>query len=91
MRYIEHNGNDYAKDEIYMFCGYIFCEVGVIFPQSFRYKHTSPYLRKTFFAEVSELFTHAVSARRRPQCTVLGVHPSGSPKRWKLEVAKLGL
>jgi hypothetical protein len=33
--------------------------------------------RVKLFAETSEIFTHAVSARRRPQYCVLGVHPSG--------------
>jgi hypothetical protein len=79
---------NYIYNEIYMFHGYILYKVGVISPQSLRYKHTFPPLLETAFAEVSELFTHAVSARCLPQCSVLGVHPSGSPKRWKLEGAK---
>ena len=38
------------------------------------------------FAEASEPFIHAVSAPRRLQNGVLGVHPSGT-KRWKVEGA----
>jgi len=84
------NEYNYIYTEIYVFLGYILYKVGVIFPQSLHYKQTFPPLLETLFAEVSELFTHAVLARR-PQCSVLRVHPSGSPKRWKLEDAKSGL
>ena len=47
--------------------------------------------RVKLYAEASELFTHAVSARRRPKNGVFGVPPSEGPKRWKSEGAKSGL
>jgi len=46
--------------------------------------------RVKLFAEASELVTHAVSVRRRPQYGVLGAHPSGA-KICKSEGAKSGL
>jgi hypothetical protein len=84
---------NYIYNEIYIFHGYILYKFGVIFPQILHYKHSFPPLHETLFAEVSEFFTHAVSARGRPQCSVLGVHLSGSPKIMKVggRGAKSGL
>jgi hypothetical protein len=67
-----------------------------LFPQSpLHLKHTFPTFGKTLYAgrvkplvEASELFTHAVSARRHPQNGVFRVRPAGGPKRWQSEGAK---
>jgi len=85
-----------SYNKVYIYHVLVLYKVEIFFPQSrLHYRHffhlcvrRSVPVAQNSLMNVAALYARRVSAHRRPE--VLGVHPSGGPKRWKPKGAKSG-